>query len=46
MKNNDQIKSEVEGSYPTFPIQPFSFFIKSEDDFPGNTMSMESQKFA
>ena len=43
MKNNDQIKSEVEGSYPTFPFQPFSFYIKSEDDFPGNAMSMESQ---
>ena len=37
-----QIKNDVEGSYPTFPIQPFSFNIKREDEdgFPGNTMSI------
>ena len=39
-----QIKNEVDGSHPTFPIQPFSFCIKSEDDLPGNTMSMESHE--
>ena len=28
-----QIKNEGEGSHPIFPIQPFSFYVKNEDDF-------------
>ena len=42
-----QIKKEVEGYYHPFPIQPFSFYIKREDenDLPRNTMSKETLGF-